>query len=102
MKNPKYCSCIEEIKYEIDGCSIDQAIDNLKKLKQKYQGQYERLNVSVEIEEDYGGYNAVVCLSGVREKTQEDFAQEAKRAEAAKQRELELLESLKEKYEKRS
>ena len=90
---------IENIRYELDECSIEQAIKNLEEIKKERQDEFEDLQLSVEVEDDYGCFSAIVMLSGVREENKYELEQIEKYKAGQKQRELDTLKTLKEKYE---
>jgi hypothetical protein len=91
---------ITDITYELEG-SLEDAIDGLQELKDRYESKYLSLSITIETyyaPYDHDGYPKAY-LKGEREETDEEYEARLAQVQKYKDREREQYEKLKEKFE---
>ena len=100
LRDLKRVILYDNILWDLDDYTIDKCIDRLQDIKKEYSKEY--VNIKLIQDRDYGD-DVILSVVGYREYTPEELeAKERKQKEInerKKKRELEILQSLKAKYE---
>ena len=93
----------KNIKYGLEG-DLSSAINKLQNLYEEHSSKYERLEIEISMESEYGYEYVAVQLLGFRHETPEEIATrieaDAKYKQRQKDKEIKELERLQKKYAK--